>query len=184
MQKTSATLLIIDDDEVVRASLAAYLEDSGFSVLQASNGQQGLQVFDTAGMLDGKPQYIVFNGRTGAMTSTMTNAMNANVGQKVRIYFGNGGVNLISSFHVIGEIFDYVYEEASLTSPPRTDIQTTLVPAGGASVVDFTIREPGNYMLVDHALARTDRGAWAILHATGTADTSIFKGVEQHMEGH
>ncbi|BBH47210.1 fused response regulator/phosphatase [Pseudomonas sp. KU43P] len=46
MQKISATLLIIDDDDVVRASLAAYLEDSGFSVLQASNGQQGLQVFE------------------------------------------------------------------------------------------------------------------------------------------
>ncbi|SEP82287.1 Serine phosphatase RsbU, regulator of sigma subunit [Pseudomonas sp. NFACC02] len=46
MQKTSATLLIIDDDEVVRASLAAYLEDSGFSVLQASNGMQGLQTFE------------------------------------------------------------------------------------------------------------------------------------------
>ena len=46
MQKTSATLLIIDDDDVVRASLAAYLEDSGFSVLQASNGLQGLQVFE------------------------------------------------------------------------------------------------------------------------------------------
>src|ERR1700756_1439122 len=46
MQKTSATLLIIDDDEVVRASLAAYLEDSGFSVLQASNGLQGLEVFE------------------------------------------------------------------------------------------------------------------------------------------
>ena len=46
MQKTSATLLIIDDDDVVRASLAAYLEDSGFSVLQAGNGQQGLQVFE------------------------------------------------------------------------------------------------------------------------------------------
>ncbi|NRH28457.1 two-component system response regulator RssB [Pseudomonas sp. MS19] len=45
MHKTSATLLIIDDDEVVRASLAAYLEDSGFNVLQASNGLQGLEVF-------------------------------------------------------------------------------------------------------------------------------------------
>ncbi|UTW08249.1 two-component system response regulator RssB [Pseudomonas benzenivorans] len=45
MHKTSATLLIIDDDDVVRASLAAYLEDSGFNVLQATNGLQGLEVF-------------------------------------------------------------------------------------------------------------------------------------------
>ncbi|AYF86271.1 two-component system response regulator RssB [Pseudomonas sp. JS3066] len=46
MHNPSAKLLIIDDDEVVRASLAAYLEDSGFSVRQASNGLQGLQVFE------------------------------------------------------------------------------------------------------------------------------------------
>lgn len=147
-------------------------------------GQKGLQVFDSRGMLDGKPQYIVFNGRAGALTSTSTDAMNANVGQKVRILFGNGGVNLISSFHVIGEIFDHVYEDASLTSLPLTDVQTTLVPAGGATVVDFTLREPGNYTLVDHALARIDRGAWGVLHVSGPADPSIFSGTMQPMEGH
>jgi serine phosphatase RsbU (regulator of sigma subunit) len=46
MSNSPATLLIIDDDEVVRLSLADYLEDSGFNVLQASNGQQGLQIFE------------------------------------------------------------------------------------------------------------------------------------------
>lgn len=147
-------------------------------------GKQGLQIFDTAGMLDGKPQYVVFNGRTGALSSTSTNAMNAEVGQKVRIFFGDGGVNLISSFHVIGEIFDHVYEEGSLTSPPLTDVQTTLVPAGGATVVDFLLREPGNYTLVDHALARIDRGAWGVLHVSGPQDPSIFQGIIQPMEGH
>lgn len=147
-------------------------------------GKQGLQIFDTGAMLDGNPQYIVFNGRTGALTSTTTSAMNADVGQKVRIYFGNGGVNIISSFHIVGEIFDHVYEEASLTSTPLTDVQTTLVPAGGAVVVDFTPREPGNYMLVDHALAHTDRGAWGVLHIFGPQDTSIFSGIMQSMKGH
>jgi nitrite reductase (NO-forming) len=145
-------------------------------------GKKGLQIFDSDAMLQGKPQYIVFNGRTGALTGTTT--MQAKVGQTVRIYFGNGGVNLISSFHVIGEIFDRVYEEGSLSSPPLTDVQTTLVPAGGATVVDFTLREPGNYVLVDHALARIDRGAWGVLHVTGPADPSIFSGIEQPMAGH
>lgn len=145
-------------------------------------GQKGLQIFDSTAFLDGKPQYIVFNGRTGALTGTST--MQASVGQTVRIYFGNGGVNLISSFHVIGEIFDHVYEEGSLTSPPLTDIQTTTVPAGGATVVDFKLREPGNYTLVDHALARMDRGAWGVLHVDGPADPSIFSGVMQPMVGH
>lgn len=145
-------------------------------------GQKGLQIFDSTAFLDGKPQYIVFNGRTGAMTGTST--MQASVGQTVRIYVGNGGVNLVSSFHVIGEIFDHVYEEGSLTSPPLTDVQTTLVPAGGATVVDFKLLEPGNYVLVDHALARMDRGAWGVLHVDGPADPSIFNGVMQSMVGH
>lgn len=145
-------------------------------------GKKGLQIFDSTAFLDGTPQYIVFNGRTGALTGTST--MQAEVGQTVRIYFGNAGVNLISSFHVIGEIFDRVYEEGSLTSPPLTNVQTTLVPAGGATVVDFTLREPGNYVLVDHALARIDRGAWGVLHVTGKSDPSIFSGVEQSMAGH
>lgn len=147
-------------------------------------GKQGLQIFDTAAMLDGKPQYIVFNGRVGALTSTTTNSLDATVGQKVRIYFGNGGVNLISSFHVIGEIFDHVYEDASLTSTPLTDVQTTVVPAGGATVVDFVTRVPGNFTLVDHALARIDRGAWGVLHVSGPADPTIFSGVMQPMAGH
>ena len=145
-------------------------------------GQQGLQIFDSDAFLAGTPQYIVFNGRTGALTGTST--MQAKAGQTVRIFFGNGGVNLISSFHVIGEIFDHVYEEGSLTSPPLTDVQTTLVPAGGATVVDFKLLEPGNYVLVDHALARIDRGAWGVLHVTGPANPAIFNGVEQPMAGH
>lgn len=147
-------------------------------------GKKGLQIDDTGAMLDGNPQYIVFNGRTGALTSTTTNVMSAEVGKKVRIYFGNGGVNLVSSFHVIGEIFDHVYEEASLASPPLSYIQTTIAPAGGATVVDFVTREPGNYTLVDHALARIDRGAWGVLHVSGPADPAIFSGEQQVMTGH
>lgn len=147
-------------------------------------GQKGLQVFDSHAMLGGTPQYVVFNGRVGALTSTTTNVMQANVGEKVRIYFGNGGVNLISSFHVIGEIFDRVYAEASLTGTPLTDVQTTLALAGGATVVEFTALVPGNYMLVDHALARVNRGAWGILHVSGEANPSIFSGILQPMEGH
>lgn len=145
-------------------------------------GKRGLQIFDARAMLDGKPQYVVFNGRTGALTGTST--AQASVGQTIRIYFGNAGVNLISSFHVIGEIFDHVYEDASLTSPPITNVQTTLVPAGGATVVDFKLREPGNYVFVDHALARLDRGAWGVLYVDGPADPSIFSGVIQPMAGH
>ncbi len=143
-------------------------------------GRRGLQLFDIQAMLDGKPQYIVFNGRTGALTESM----NAEVGETVRIYVGNGGVNLISSFHVIGEIFNKVFREGDMVSAPARSVQTTLVPAGGATVVEFTLEVPGDYILVDHALARVDRGAWGVLHVTGPKNKEVFDGVITPGGGH
>jgi len=143
-------------------------------------GRNGLQLFDTQAMLDGKPQYIVFNGRTGALAESI----NAKVGETVRFYVGNGGVNLISSFHIIGEIFDNVYREGDLVSPPARNLQTTLIPAGGAVMIEFKLDYPGNYILVDHALSRLDRGAWGMLHVTGEADPAIFDGHIQSGGGH
>ncbi len=135
-------------------------------------GNKGIQVFGAHEMLDGKPEYIVFNGRTGGTVGNME----AKVGEKVRLFVGNGGVNLISSFHVIGEIFDRVYPEAAIGSEPRTNVQTTLVPAGGASIVEFDLEVPGKYILVDHALSRLDRGAWGTLNVIGEGNSLIFDG--------
>jgi nitrite reductase (NO-forming) len=143
-------------------------------------GRKGLQLFDANAMLDGKPQYIVFNGRTGALTE----GMDVKVGETVRLYVGNGGVNLVSNFHVIGEIFDKVYREGDLVTPPAEGLQTTIIPAGGAAVVEFKADYPGNYALVDHALARLDRGAWGVLHVEGEADASIFEGEVESGHGH
>ncbi|MEK7531093.1 MAG: copper-containing nitrite reductase [Patescibacteria group bacterium] len=160
--------------------------DKEFYVVQGefyssgSLGRKGLQLFDSQAMLDGKPQYVVFNGRTGSITDNMT----AEVGDTVRIYMGNGGVNLISSFHVIGEIFDRVYREGDLVSEPAQSVQTTLVPAGGAAAVEFKLDYPGNYILVDHALSRLDRGAWGVLKVVGEADSSIFNGIIEPGHGH
>ena len=147
-------------------------------------GRGGLQLMDTEAMMNSKPQYIVFNGRTGALTSTSTRAMEAKVGETVRLYVGNGGVNLTSSFHVIGEIFDRVFREGDLVAAPARSVQTTLVPAGGAAVVDIKLDYPGNYILVDHALARLDRGAWGVLHVDGPADKGIFDGTVEAGHGH
>ncbi len=143
-------------------------------------GRKGLQLFDPQAMLDGKPQYIVFNGRTGALQKNMS----ANVGETVRLYVGNGGVNFISNFHVIGEIFDRVYREGDLTTPPAQSVQTTLIPAGGAAIMEFKVDYPGNYILVDHALSRLDRGAWGILRVEGEVDQTIFNGETQDGHGH
>lgn len=145
-----------------------------------SLGRNGLQLFDPQAMLDNKPQYIVFNGKVGALAQNM----NVEVGDTVRLFVGNGGVNLISSFHVIGEIFDRVYREGDLVTPPAESVQTTLIPAGGATMVEFTVDYPGNYVLVDHALSRLDRGAWGVLHVDGPADPAIFDGNIEEGHGH
>jgi nitrite reductase (NO-forming) len=136
-------------------------------------GTQGHLDFSYDMMLDEDAEYFVFNGAAGALTID-ENALRANVGETVRIYFGVGGPNAISSFHVIGEIFDKVYDQASLTGSALTDVQTTLVPSGGATIVEFTLNVPGRYILVDHALSRLERGLAGYLYVEGQDDPAIF----------
>ncbi len=138
-----------------------------------ARGTKGLQVIDASKMLDGIPEYIVFNGRVGAISKDRAVIKQ---GEKVRMYVGNGGVNLVSSFHLIGEIFDTVYPEAAIGSEPHKNVQSTIVPAGGATIVEFTADVPGTYVLVDHALARLDKGAWGTLSIEGEARPEIFFG--------
>ena len=137
-------------------------------------GEQGRQTTDITKLLNEDPEYIVFNGAVGALTAQKP--LKANVGETVRIFFGVGGPNLTSSFHVIGEIFDRVYDQASLTGAPLTDVQTTLVPPGGATMVEFDLEVPGNYILVDHALSRLQRGLAGYLIVEGPAAPEIFLG--------
>ena len=124
-------------------------------------------------LMDETPEYYVFNGAANALTGD--NALTAKVGETVRIYFGVGGPNKTSSFHVIGEIFDKVYQLASLTTEPLTDVQTITVPPGGAAVVDMTMDVPGEYVLVDHALSRAARGLVGKLVVKGDERTEVFK---------
>jgi nitrite reductase (NO-forming) len=152
--------------------------DKEFYVMQgeiyttAKFGATGAQEVDIDALLDEDPEYFVFNGAVGALTNSQP--LEAAVGETVRIFFGVGGPNFTSSFHVIGEIFDRVYNQASLTADPLTDVQTTLVPAGGATMVEFKLDVPGRYLLVDHALARMERGLMGYLIATGPDAPDIF----------
>lgn len=134
--------------------------------------EEGQLVFSHADGLDENPKYIFFNGRYNRHLGE--EALKAKVGDKVRIYFGNIGPNLISSFHVIGEVFDNVYREGDLISPPGRSIQTTLVPAGGAAVVEFGVEVPGTFTLVDHAIFRVAKGAVGYLEVEGEPNYSIY----------
>lgn len=124
-------------------------------------------------LLNERPEYFVFNG--AALALAKEKPLKAKVGETVRIYFGVGGPNYTSSFHVIGEVFDRVYNQGSLTSPPLKDVQTTTVAPGGATVVEFKLEVPGKFMLVDHALSRVERGLAGVLEVTGPENHNVFK---------
>ena len=137
-------------------------------------GEKGLQEFDMERALREEPSYVVFNGAAGALTGA--GALQAAVGERVRLYVGNGGPNLSSSFHVIGEIFDAVYSEGG-TVANQTNVQTTVVPPGGSAMVDFEVDVPGKYVLVDHAIFRAfNKGAVGILNVVGPENHAIYSG--------
>ncbi len=139
-------------------------------------GEPGLQPFNMKKAVDEDADYVVFNGKVGALTGD--NAITANVGETVRLYVGNGGPNLTSSFHVIGEIFDNVHIEGG--SLINKDVQTTLIPAGGAAIVDFKVDVPGTFILVDHAIFRAfNKGALGMLKVKGENHLDIYSGVKQ-----
>ncbi|HEX5166258.1 MAG TPA: hypothetical protein VFV93_12730, partial [Thermomicrobiales bacterium] len=142
--------------------------------LEGARGEQGLRAFSMDKMLDERPDYVVFNGAVGAIAGDR--AFKANVGETVRIFFGVGGPNILSSFHVIGEIFDRVMLEGA--TEWSTNVQTTLVPAGGATIVDFKVDVPGNLTIVDHSLGRLAKGAAATIVVEGDENPEVFEIVE------
>ncbi|MGE3767500.1 MAG: copper-containing nitrite reductase [Kofleriaceae bacterium] len=134
---------------------------------------QGLQAFDMDKGIDEKPTYVLFNGAEGSLVGDK--ALRAKVGERIRLFVGNGGPNLTSSFHVIGEIFDKVYFEGGTRI--QENVQTTVIPAGGAAIVEFTVDVPGTYILVDHAIFRAfNKGAIGQLIVTGEKDPNIYTG--------
>ena len=139
-------------------------------------GQPGLQQFSYQKAQAETPDYVVFNGRVGALTGKGT--MKVKVGDSVRVFFGNAGPNLDSALHIIGGIMDRVYEDGSLASPPLLEVQTVLVPAGSAAMVEFTAQTPGVLTLVDHSLFRIHQGAAATFTVTGPNNPAIISSIK------
>ena len=137
-------------------------------------GQHGSQEFSVEKLLAEHPEYFVFNGSVGALTAL--HPMHAKVGESVRVFFGVGGPNFTSSFHVIGTIFDKVYDQGGVMSEPLRGIQTTTVAPGGATIAEFTLKVPGRYTVVDHALARMEHGLVGLLVADGPPAPDIYRG--------
>ncbi|WP_426212127.1 copper-containing nitrite reductase [Massilia sp. TWP1-3-3] len=153
--------------------------DREFYVMQGElytaqrHGTPGEAEFSLEKLLNEQPEHLMFNGTHDALTKT--HRMEAKVGETVRIFFGVGGPNLTSSFHVIGEVFDRVYSQADLTSLPAKNVQTTTVAPGGATMVEFKVEVPGRYILVDHALSRMEKGLAGFLYVTGKDNPEVFR---------
>ena len=164
-------LILVEPPEgLVKVDKEYYVMQGDFYT-KGKFGAQGYQPFDMEKAIDEKPTYVVFNGSTNSLKGDK--ALKAEVGERVRLFVGNGGPNLVSSFHVIGEIFDNVYLEGGTTI--SHNIQTTMIPAGGAAIVEFKCEVPGEFVIVDHSLSRAfNKGAIGKLKVTGDANPKVF----------
>ncbi len=166
-------LILVEPKEGLSKVDHEYYVMQGDFYTKGSYGQQGLQPFDMDKAVSENPDYVLFNGSVGALTGD--NALKANVGETVRLFVGNGGPNLVSSFHVIGEIFDKVYVDGGTTE--NHNVQTTLIPSGGAAITEFKTDVPGEYILVDHSIFRAfNKGALGILQVEGKENKRIYSG--------
>lgn len=166
-------LILVEPEGGLPAVDKEYYIMQGDFYTKGKNGERGLQPFDMQKAVDENADYVVFNGSVGALTGD--NALTAKVGETVRLYVGNGGPNLVSSFHVIGEIFDKVHVEGG--DLVNENVQTTLIPAGGAAMVEFRIDVPGTFILVDHSIFRAfNKGALGMLKVEGEEDKKIYSG--------
>jgi nitrite reductase (NO-forming) len=137
--------------------------------------EKGLQPFDMQRAITEQATYVVFNGSENALVGD--NALRAKVGERIRLFVGNGGPNLVSSFHVIGEIFDKVYTEGGTRY--QENVQTTLIPAGGSAIVEFKTEVPGTLILVDHSIFRAfNKGALGMIKVEGPEVKTVYSGKE------
>ncbi|MFZ0108686.1 MAG: copper-containing nitrite reductase [Pseudolabrys sp.] len=175
-------LILVEPEEGLPLVDREFYVMQGEIYTEAAFGQHGSQEFNVEKLLNERPEYFVFNGAVGALSKL--HPLEAKVGETVRLFFGVGGPNFTSAFHVIGEMFDKVYNLGGVLSEPLKGIQTVTVPPGGAVITEFKIDVPGNYILVDHALSRLERGLVGILHVEGSPNPEIYDGKIMPGGGH
>ena len=167
-------LILVEPEGGLRRVDREYYVMQGEFYTEGRTMESGYQPFDPEKARNERPEYVVFNGRVGSLLND--GALKAKAGETVRLFEGNGGPNLISSFHVIGEIFDAVYPEGGIGREPNRNVQTTMIPAGGSAIVEFSVEVPGRYLLVDHSLFRAlEKGAVGSLVVTGAEAPQLFK---------
>lgn len=166
-------LILVEPKEGLEPVDREYYIVQGDFYTRGKYGEAGLQSFDMQKAINELADYVVFNGAVGAIAGD--NALLANVGETIRLFVGNGGPNLVSSFHVIGEIFDRVNVEGGTLV--NENIQTTLVPAGGSTIVEFKVDVPGTLIIVDHSIFRAfNKGALGMIKVEGPDNPAVYSG--------
>jgi nitrite reductase (NO-forming) len=167
-------ILVEPKDGLQKVDREYYVMQSEFYT-KGDFGAKGLQTLDMQKGVDEKPTYVVFNGSVDALTGDK--ALKAKAGDRVRLFIGDAGPNLTSSFHVIGELFDNVYSEGG--SVAQHNVQTTLIPAGGSTVVEFGVENPGDLIMVDHSIFRAfNKGTLGMLKVEGKQNSKVFAAVK------
>jgi len=165
-------LILVEPKEGMPAVDREFYLMQGDFYTKGRHGEAGMQPFDFQKLFDEKPDYVVFNGAVGSLMGEK--AMQANAGETIRLFVGNGGPNLSSSFHAIGEVFDNVHVEGGTLI--NHNVQTTMIPAGGSAIVEFRAEVPSTILLVDHAISRVfNKGAVASIKVNGSANTLVYK---------
>jgi nitrite reductase (NO-forming) len=165
-------MILVEPEEGLSKVDREFYVMQGEIYTEQAHGTDGTLTESLDKLLAEQPEYYVFNGAADAL---IKKPLKAKTGETVRVFFGVGGPNKTSSFHVIGEIFDKAYPLASITSAPMTDVQTITVPPGGAAVTEFKLDVPGRFVLVDHALSRMERGLKGLLVVEGPERTELFR---------
>ncbi|HYF92969.1 MAG TPA: copper-containing nitrite reductase [Symbiobacteriaceae bacterium] len=174
-------LIVVEPKEGLAPVDREFYVMQGELYAKGKRGDKGHLEYDSSKLIAEQPSYVVFNGKPAGLMGDM--AMKAKTGERIRLFVGNGGPNLVSSFHVIGEIFDKLYTEASTDA--LSNVQTTLIPSGGAAFMEFTAEVPGQYLLVDHSITRAiDKGAVAALVVEGPENKEIFDAQHIDTAGH
>jgi nitrite reductase (NO-forming) len=155
-------VLVVDPATARPAAKEFVLVQSEF-YLTPKPGADGAHTLDWPKLLSQAPDHVVFNGRASQYAE---HPIEVPASGLVRLYVVNAGPNRISSFHVVGGIFERVFEDGSQANP-LIGVQMVNIPVGGGSIFEVRLREPGDYPFVTHAFADATKGAVGVLRATG-----------------
>ncbi len=165
-------ILVEPENGLPKSDREFYVMQSEFYTLPLTEGTNILAYSYDAAVRQ-QPQFVFFNGRSDSLSGA--NSIKAKTGEKVRIYFGNVGPNLVSSFHIIGTTFT-AYHDGVFSDIPQHFVQTTLVPSSGTTVVEFQVEVPGTYTILDHSSAHAEKGARGTLDVKGFPRPDLYHG--------